>query len=191
VLSLGLIAVAGVLAAAVGLSSGPDLRKVAAGLGWPLPYVQSASKWAKRRGVPLEWVLATIIVESRGNPRAAGDSGGRSVGLMQVNTVAHAAEMASAGVSRDRMFNPDTNIEWGTKYLSEFKNDVLKNLGGRTPPIPLDWIVRLAYKGPATVYSALRRGESPANISWAPDALANWRAAMSKVQSLTRGKLTS
>lgn len=185
-LPLGLIAIAGVVAAAVGLSTGPDLRKVAAGLGWPLPYVQSASKWAKRRGLPLEWVLATIIVESQGRPNVRGDSDGRSVGLMQVNTVAHAKDVSAA-----QMLDPETNIEWGTKYMLEFRDNVLKNLAGRAPPIPLDVIVRLAYKGPSTVYAVLRRGENPASISWAPEAISNWQRAMYKVQSLTRGKQTS
>lgn len=187
--ALALIALAGVTAAAVKLTGGANLRYVAAGLGLPLAYVQLADKWGKRRGLPLDWVLTTILVESGGKPNVAGDADGRSAGLMQVNTVAHAAEMAQAGVSREQMFQPATNIEWGTKYLKEFRDKVIQALGGRPPPIPLDYIVRLAYKLPAPVYGVLQRGGNPANLSWAPDALRNWHDHMAIVRSAeARGK---
>jgi len=195
---LALIALAGVGTAAYKLTGSANLSHVAAGLGLPLAYVRLADKWAKRRGLPLNWVLTTILVESGGKPNVAGDADGRSAGLMQVNTVAHAKEMAAAGVSRAQMFQPATNIEWGTKYLREFRDKVLVALGGRSPPIPLDYVVRLAYKGPETVYSVLRRGGNPASLSWAPDALANWQRKMALVQSaeargravLTHGRQT-
>ena len=129
----------------------------------------SAYKWGKKRGLPLDWVLTTILVESGGRPNAAGDSDGRSVGLMQVNAVAHAAELKAAGLTRNDLFNPETNIEWGTKYLAQFRDDVQTALGGRSPPAPLDELVRFAYKGPASVESALRVGQEPrADVSWAP-----------------------
>lgn len=180
---------AGIVAAAVKLTGGANLRYVAAGLGLPLAYVQLADKWAKRRGLPLDWVLTTILVESGGKPNVAGDADGRSAGLMQVNTTANAKDMAAAGVSRVQMFNPATNIEWGTRYLREFRDKVLEALGGRKPPIPLDYIVRLAYKGPTTVYGVLRRGGDPRTISWAPDALRNWQAKMVLVRGAeARGK---
>ena len=183
--ALGVVALAGLVIAAVGLTQGPDTGRVAAGLGFPPSYVAAAKKWSLFYGVPLEWVLATIIVESGGKPNVRGDADGRSLGLMQVNVKAHAAEMAAAGVSVAQMFDPSTNIQWGTKYLRQFKDEVEAVLGGRTPPIPLSWIVRLYYKGPATVTKAIRAGESPATISWAPEALRRWAAAMAKVSALT------
>jgi soluble lytic murein transglycosylase-like protein len=183
---VALIAVAGLIAAAVQLTKGPDLRHVSAGLRWPLPYVQSAARWAKARGLPLEWVLATIIVESRGNPRAVGDDG-RSIGLMQVNAAAHASELAAEGASRDALFDPNTNIAWGTRYLRQFRDDVKAAAAGRSLPAALDVLVRLAYKGPAPVTSALRHGANPLALSWAPGAVANWQAAMARVTALTRG----
>ena len=140
--------------------------------------IASAKKWARKRGLPLNWVLATILVESQGKPTSTGDSGGRSVGLMQVNTVAHAEDMAAAGVTRTAMFRPDTNIEWGTKILRLYRDQVLEALGGRTPPAPVDIITRLAYKGPKTVLGVLRRGENPINIPWAPEAVVHWRNAL-------------
>lgn len=181
-LPLAVLALTGLVVAAVGLTYGPNLDRVAHGLGLPRSYVQQAQKWARRRGLPLEWVLATILVESGGNPHAMGDTDGRSRGLMQVNVVANAKD-----IGRDDLFDPATNIKWGTFYLKRFRDEVLAALGGRTPPIPLDYIVRLAYKGPATVLAALQRGENPANIAWAPAALARWSAAMGRVRALTSG----
>jgi soluble lytic murein transglycosylase-like protein len=189
VLAFILVGAAGVIAAAMKIKKkSPNMLRIAAGLGWPVGYVQSAAKWSNKRDLPLEWVLATIIVESAGRPGAAGDAGGRSVGLMQVNTVAHAQELAAAGVPKSQMTDPETNIQWGTKYLAEFRAKVLAALGGRTPPAPLDLLVRMAYKGPATIYAALRRGENPVQtVSWVPAAAVTWRNAMARVTALTKG----
>lgn len=181
---VAVVALVGLVVAAVGLTHF-DAQKIAAGLGLDASYVRSAKKWSTWYRVPFEWVLATILVESAGKPNARGDADGRSRGLMQVNVVAHAAEMAQAGVSAQQMFDPDTNIQWGTKYLRQFKDDVENALAGRPPPIPESWIVRLSYKGPTTVLSALRKGQNPATISWAPEALRRWAAAMQKVGALT------
>jgi Transglycosylase SLT domain len=182
---LALLAMAGVVVAAVKLTSGPDLARVAAGLGLPLAYVQLAAKNASKNGLPLEWVLATILVESSGNPRGRGDADGRSVGLMQVNVVAHAKDVTAA-----QMLDPAQNIAWGTRYLAEFKEGVLSALAGRTPPAPLDELTRLAYKGPTAVYSALAKGQNPLRLSWAPAAIVNWRREMARVAALTKGRQT-
>jgi soluble lytic murein transglycosylase-like protein len=185
VFALGVFALAGLVVSAFALTRGPDITKVAEGLGWPVSYVGAAREWSTWYRVPLEWVLATIIVESGGKPNVRGDADGRSLGLMQVNSLAHAAELAQAGVSPSQLLDPSTNIQWGTKYLKQFKDEVEAALGGRTPPIPLSWIVRLYYKGPATVTSVLKRGGNPATIVWASDALRRWAAAMAKVSALT------
>jgi hypothetical protein len=190
VLPLAILALAGVVVAAVKLTTGPDLARVAAGLGLPLAYVQLAAKNASKNGLPLEWVLATILVESSGNPRARGDADGRSVGLMQVNIAAHAKEMAAAGITAAQMLNPATNIEWGTRLLAGFKEGVLSALGGRAPPAPLDELTRLAYKGPTAVDGALAKGQNPMGLSWAPAAIANWRREMARVAALTKGRQT-
>lgn len=181
-LGLATVAVLGLVAAAVGLAHGPNLTHVASALGWPLAYVESAYKWAKRYGMPFDWVLTTISVESGGNPNAAGDAGGKSVGLMQVNTLAH-------GVSREQMRVPDTNIQWGTMLMKGFHDDVLAALAGRRPPAPIDVITRLAYKGPSTVEAALRRGENPVtSLAWGPEAATRWRRHMVNVHAAIKGR---
>lgn len=172
----------GLIIAAVGLAHGPDLTKTARALGWPLAYVQSAYKWSKRYGMPFDWVLNTISVESGGNPNAAGDAGGKSVGLMQVNTEAHP-------VTREQMRVPDLNIQWGTKLMRQFRDDLLAALGGRHPPAPLDVLTRLAYKGPSSVNAVLRRGDNPLSaLSWAPEAAARWRRHMMNTQAAIKGQ---
>ena len=180
-LPLALLAMAGLFVAAYKLTSGgPDLTRVAAGTGLSLQYVQLADKAARANGVPLEWVLATILVESKGKPYARGDADGRSVGLMQVNVIANAKDVTLA-----QMLDPAQNIAWGTHYLAQFRQDVLTALGGRTPPAALDELTRLAYKGPTTVENTLRAGGNPLKLSWAPAAINNWRQAMATVRAAT------
>lgn len=175
---LALLALGAAAVAAYKLTAGPNLAHVAAGLGLPKAYIQYAAKGARANRLPLDWVLTTILVESSGNPRSVGDADGRSVGLMQVNIVAN-----PTGLSREQMFDPATNIEWGTKLLGHFRDQVVMALGGRPALAPLDEITRLAYKGPTTVLAALQRGENPLGLSWAPAAIANWRREMARVRS--------
>ena len=189
-LPLALAAVIGLAYAGYKLMTGPNVVKIANGLNLSPVVVDYAIRWGRKRGLPLEWILATILVESSGKATAVGD-GGKSIGLMQVNAAAHGAELAAAGLTADNLFDVGTNIEWGTKYMHEFRQKILSLLGGKAPPIPIDEILRLSYKGPATVYAALKAGRNPAAISWAPDALVNWRKAMGRVRALTGGSLLS
>ena len=160
----------------------PNFAKISAMLGgrWTPAIVQSAWKWAKKRGLPFNWVLATIIVESGANPRSTGDAGGESKGLMQVNTVANAKLLAQHGYRPDDMYDVDHGIEIGTLLMLDFYNKVRQH-GASRARTPIDETLRLSYKGPETVYAALDRGQEPSSISWAPAAIANWRAATQKV----------
>jgi soluble lytic murein transglycosylase-like protein len=126
--------------------------------------VELARKWATLRGLPLEWVLATIWVESGGNPNAIGD-GGISYGLMQVNTRAHAARMAAAGVTPQMLLDPDKNIEWGTLILREA---ALRAKGAGADPI--DVATRHVYTGRSP------QARDPAVIARWDDALARTQA---------------
>lgn len=84
----------------------------------PKCVVALAKKWARKRGLPVEWVIATIMAESNGNMCVTGDNG-VSIGLMQVNTRAHADRLARAGLLTSELYNPDINIAWGTLILKE------------------------------------------------------------------------
>lgn len=140
--------------------------------------IASAKRWARARGLPTAWVLATILVESEGKVGAVGDEGGRSVGLMQVNTSAHADEMRAAGVTRSALFGIDKNIEWGTKVMKDIYDEVRAAIAQRPTPAPIDIVTRLAYKGPKTVIGAIKRGQNPVTLPWAPPAVVRWRRAL-------------
>lgn len=148
--------------------------------------VALARKWAKLRGLPLDWVLATIAIESRGNTRAIGDRNaaypdGRSFGLMQVNAVAHAKSLEQAGVTTEKLFDPDTNIEWGTKILKDAYESVKKALSQKGSSVPLDVLVRLKYKGVNTPAS-IAAGRDP-RIAYVAE-VANWQQALAQTQAL-------
>ena len=186
ILSLGLLALGGGIVAAHIVH--PNYAKIAALLGrpWTTDIVASAWKWSRKRGVPFAWVLATIIVESGADPHSAGDAGGKSKGLMQVNVLAHAADLMKAGYVPNDMYKIDPGIEMGTLAMRDIYNKyVLEPSAARPTAAPKDVAMRLAYKGPATVKSAILRGEDPRAISWAPEAISRWRAATQRVATAT------
>lgn len=128
-----------------------------------------ARKWGRKRGIPSAWILATMFVESGRDACKAGDwvrpavgpPYPRSLGLMQVNTSAHMADLERLGFERWDMFDPDDNVAVGSWVLAKRYRQILGALGGRKPPAPMGVLVQLAYKGPAKVLSALKRGEDP------------------------------
>jgi soluble lytic murein transglycosylase-like protein len=100
-----------------------------------------ARRWATARNLPLPWVLATIYLESRGDPNAHRVSDREnSYGLMQVNAKAHLARLIAAGVSPADLYNPNTNIEWGTLILREAFEKAT-----RSGAAPIDVATRLVY----------------------------------------------
>ncbi len=72
-------------------------------------------KHARAAGVPVALALAVVQVESNFNPRARGGAG--EVGLMQIKP-ATARGIGYKG-SVKALYNPDTNLAWGMKYLAE------------------------------------------------------------------------
>lgn len=170
---------AGVLAIGVALSFVVGARIMTPSIaGLPAEYVRLATKWARAYGVPLQWVLTTILVESKGNPNAVGDyhvdPKGASIGLMQINSKAHAAELAAAGLTRESLFNPDTNIEWGTKILRKCVDRVTASLAGRAGDIGL--LARLCYTGVQTT--------NPDTCPSCPTTAANWRARLAQTSAV-------
>ncbi|MEP3280391.1 MAG: lytic transglycosylase domain-containing protein [Stappiaceae bacterium] len=72
-------------------------------------------KTAKKHGVPTELAHAVVTVESNYNPRSRGSAG--EVGLMQIKP-ATARGMGYRG-STQALYKPETNLEWGMRYLAE------------------------------------------------------------------------
>ena len=67
---------------------------------------------AIENGLPIELVEALIYCESSWRVDAVGDDG-KSIGLMQINAVAH-------DLPREKLFDPVYNVEFGCKLLKEF-----------------------------------------------------------------------
>jgi hypothetical protein len=126
--------------------------------------INLARKWAAARGLPAKWVVATILAESSGNPTCVGDyhvlPEGASIGLMQINTKAHGPALAAAGVTRTMLFEPDINIEWGTKILRGVYDRVRRALEKRPSKVPLERLLRLQYRG-VQASSAVEQGRDP------------------------------
>ncbi|WP_417677090.1 lytic transglycosylase domain-containing protein [Roseibium sp.] len=69
---------------------------------------------ARKHGVPERVALAVVQVESNFNPRARGSAG--EVGLMQIKP-ATARGLGFRGASKS-LYDPQTNLEWGMRYLA-------------------------------------------------------------------------
>lgn len=91
-------------------------------------YSQYVSAAAKKYGVPEKLINQLINVESSGNASAVSKTG--PVGLMQVSS----AVAKEAGYSKQDMYDPEKNIDAGTKYLAKnidaFGGNVTKALLG-------------------------------------------------------------
>ncbi len=73
------------------------------------------ARHARANGVPLALAHAIVEIESRYNARARGRSG--EVGLMQI--LPRTARGIGYRGSIKALYNPDTNLRWGMKYLGE------------------------------------------------------------------------
>lgn len=69
---------------------------------------------AKVHGIPAEFARAVVMVESTWNPQLTGAAG--EVGLMQIKHET-ARYMGYEG-SREDLYEPETNIRFGMKYLA-------------------------------------------------------------------------
>ncbi|MFW3388700.1 UNVERIFIED_CONTAM: lytic transglycosylase domain-containing protein, partial [Kocuria sp. CPCC 205274] len=85
-------------------------------------YSDLVAKYAQKYGVPEKLVHQLISVESSGNANATSPTGPR--GLMQVSR----AVAEEAGYTRADMYDPEKNIDAGTRYLAQqlkaFKGNV-------------------------------------------------------------------
>jgi soluble lytic murein transglycosylase-like protein len=155
-----------VAAAKGGTSIGGSLEKAAAKM--PAATLAAARKWAPKRELPLGDVLATILLESRGNPKAHAKTAKEdSRGAMQVNVNAHGALLTSLGYKPDDLYDPDKGVEVGTLLLKKAR-DAVQGLLERTKTSQvhsLDTLVRLYYAGPAYVQKMLTTATKPENTA--------------------------
>jgi soluble lytic murein transglycosylase-like protein len=92
-----------------GLDSGTAGESVASAAG----YTTLVSRYAAAYGVPVSLAHAVISVESNYRPDMRGSAG--EIGLMQIKPAT--ARMMGYSGSASGLFNPETNIKYGMKYL--------------------------------------------------------------------------
>lgn len=86
-------------------------------------YSKIIDHYAVAYGVPVSLAHAVVKVESNYRPNVVGSAG--EIGLMQIKP-STARMMGYSGTAKG-LFNPDTNIKYGMKYLAK-----AHNLGGGT-----------------------------------------------------------
>ncbi len=130
-------------------------------LRFPLAFQDTVSSYANTHQINPSWAFAITRRES--SFMADANSGAGALGLMQImpNTAKH---IAKKRVSRRNLFNPKTNINYGTKYLKQLLNRTEGNVVVATAaynagiyrvrkwlpdeePMPADiWIETIPYK---------------------------------------------
>jgi len=86
-------------------------------------YSAIVARYAASYGVPVSLAQAVITIESNYRPNMVGSAG--EIGLMQIKPAT--ARMMGYNGSAKGLFDPDTNIKYGMKYLA-----LAQNLGGGT-----------------------------------------------------------
>lgn len=79
------------------------------------PYGEIVARYASSYGVPVSLAHAVISVESNYRPNVRGSAG--EIGLMQIKP--STARMMGYSGSAKGLFNPETNIKFGMKYLAK------------------------------------------------------------------------
>ncbi|RUZ73615.1 lytic transglycosylase domain-containing protein [Mesorhizobium sp. M7A.F.Ca.US.006.01.1.1] len=86
-------------------------------------YSAIVARYAAIEGVPVSLATAVIKIESNYRPNIVGGAG--EIGLMQIKPAT--ARMMGYSGSAKGLFDPDTNIKYGMKYLA-----MARSLGGGT-----------------------------------------------------------
>ena len=129
------------------------------------PLAEAIVRHARAHGLDPLLVAAVIHVESHYDPRAVSPVGAR--GLMQLMP-ATASELARrSGSPRPELFDPETNVALGTRYLAQ----LLRDFGSADRAL-------VAYNaGPAAARALLRGSKAQAALDGYPRAvLTAWRA---------------
>ncbi|QLF70856.1 transglycosylase SLT domain-containing protein [Peteryoungia desertarenae] len=97
------------------------LKTITRDAGFPVPadlaknpYSKLISKYAKAYGVPADLAHAVVRIESNFNAKARGAAG--EIGLMQIKP-ATARSIGYKGSTKG-LYDPETNIRYGMKYLA-------------------------------------------------------------------------
>ena len=77
-------------------------------------YADHIARHAQAAGVPVALAMAVVRIESNHNPKARGRAG--EVGLMQIKP--QTARGIGFSGSTSALYDPDTNLKWGMKYLA-------------------------------------------------------------------------
>jgi len=167
-LGVGMLGLAAVIAPAIVKTSGDiSARLTRAARKMPPAVVASAKRFAAAKGLPLVDVMATILLESGGNPKAhKNDSVEDSRGLMQVNVRAHPELLKRKGMTPADLFDVDHGIDAGTDLLLAARNAVKAAVAkSRVPQSSqkhdLSTLTRLYYAGPKYVLDMLKRANGP------------------------------
>jgi soluble lytic murein transglycosylase-like protein len=88
------------------------------------PILALVDKHATALGIPAAFARAVVRIESNFNPKATGRQ--REVGLMQIKY--ETARGIGFTGTREELYEPNTNLQWGMKYLA-----MAWKLGGATP----------------------------------------------------------
>ncbi|MBD9372914.1 lytic transglycosylase domain-containing protein [Rhizobium sp. ARZ01] len=83
-------------------------------MGAPASYSTLIKTYARQYGVPVDLAHAVVRVESNFNPKARGGAG--EIGLMQIKPAT--ARMMGYQGSAKGLYDPETNIKFGMKYLA-------------------------------------------------------------------------
>lgn len=141
----------------------------------------SAAKWAKARSIPVIDVLTTIVLESRGNPKAhALTAKEDSRGAMQVNIRAHEDALKKLGYTPEDLYKLDVGIEVGTYVLAAKRKAVMDLLKKTTRKQEYDLatLVRLYYAGPKYAAAWITKGQHFKNMETYVD---HWKEAKQAV----------
>jgi soluble lytic murein transglycosylase len=89
-------------------------------VAYPRPFLEEVSRWAKNRKIPEELVYAIMREESGFSPGIRSWAGARGLMQLMVPTAETMAKDDGMGkLVPDRLFEPDTNIRLGTKFLQK------------------------------------------------------------------------
>ncbi|NLM21736.1 MAG: lytic transglycosylase domain-containing protein [Peptococcaceae bacterium] len=94
---------------------------------YPYPYREIVEKYAQAYGVDPYLVVAVMREESHFKPESYSHKG--AVGLMQImpNTAKEIALWLGEDYKQEELTNPETNIRYGTRYLSHLNNQFAGN----------------------------------------------------------------